>query len=41
MPEFLMGGFIEMDWGIMAQIIVLGFIGGVRAVSSAAGEPFS
>jgi uncharacterized membrane protein YfcA len=40
MPEFLMGGYIEMTWGVMAQVVLLGFIGGTLSGFIGSGGAF-
>jgi uncharacterized membrane protein YfcA len=40
MPDFLLGGFIELDWATMAQVVVLGFIGGVLSGFIGSGGAF-
>ncbi len=40
MPEFLHGSFIELTWGTMAQVVLLGFIGGVLSGFIGSGGAF-
>ena len=40
MPEFLLGSFIELTWADMAQVVLLGFIGGVLSGFIGSGGAF-
>jgi uncharacterized membrane protein YfcA len=40
MPQFLLGSFIELNWADMAQVILLGFIGGVLSGFIGSGGAF-
>ena len=41
MPEFLMGSyFVQLDWAIMGQMVLLGFIGGTLSGFIGSGGAF-
>lgn len=40
MTEFLLGGFVDLTWADMAQVVVLGFIGGVLSGFIGSGGAF-